>query len=142
MDSLGALDCLLAKGLITPAQYALGSKLAAIFPHDISAVFGVMGSTPSAQGSAFFSESSAAVNESTPTDAPASAGSEGYTRVVATAFNNDAIFTVDESTPTGTHGHVMKEGINYTFTQAEWVKLKFIAFDSSSTVVISATFFK
>lgn len=142
MDSLGALECLLEKGLITPAQYAAGAKLAAIFPHDILSVFGVMQSNGSGQGTAFFSESSAAVDETTPADAPAGAESAGYTRVVATAFGNDAIFTVDGSAPSSTHGHVMKQGTNYTFTKEEWAKLKFIALNSDSTVIVSATFYK
>lgn len=134
MTATDSLNCLLEKGLISQAQYNAAIKFAAI-TQDLGVIFSLSG-----VGRPISMTSLDNIDETTPksfSDIP-----ESSIKAVLTAHGNDVIFTVTGDDPSSSLGHIMKEGINYTFTIQELKDAKFIALDNSSNATISATFYR
>jgi hypothetical protein len=134
MTARDALECLLDQGLISQAQFNAAARFAGI-TNDLGVSLALSGiGTPTSMTDL------TAIDETTPKSFPAPPS--GTIKVVLTAHGNDVIFTVTGTDPTATSGHIMKQGINYTFTVQEFTAGKFLAVDSSDTASITATFYK
>jgi hypothetical protein len=134
MTARDQLQCLLDKGYITQAQFNAAVNLATI-TNDLGVAFAI-----SSVGTPSTMVTLAAIDETTPKSFAAAPATTQ--KVVLTAHGNDVLFTVTGDPPASGVGHVLKQGINYTFTVAEFNAGKFLALNSDSNASITATFYK
>lgn len=134
MTARERLQCLLDKGFITQAQFNAAAQLATI-TGDLGVALAL-----SSVGTPSTMVNLTAIDETTPKSFEAAP--QDATKVVLTAHGNDVLFTVTGNDPVSGVGHVMKQGINYTFTIAEFNAAKFLAISADSNASITATFYK
>lgn len=116
MNAIDAIQCLLEKGLLTEEQANLAIQYATVFVGDPASALFLSQQSYQAGGSPLNSDSFGVSTTPSVLIVPP----DNVKKVVATAIGGDVLFLVNGGTPTPTYGHIMKDGVNYTFTAQEW----------------------